>query len=652
MKPRSWGAQLNSEQRSVLEASTRISLILAGAGTGKTHTLIHKVISTIDRGVGPENILLLTFTNKAAQEMIARMEDYLGVSMTTLWAGTFHNIAARLLRMHGEALGISPQFTIMDTEDSKKTWGEACQKLGLDAEAYFPKKNVLHSLFSWMRNTGTTVSEALLSKYSDWKSCEEDLKKVWRQYEALKKEGVTLDFDDLLEGFLALLRNVSAQDKLLNRFTHVFVDEYQDTNFLQNEIIRTLCLPTTCLTVVGDDAQSIYSFRGAHFQNILEFEKNFQGPDAMQCFKLETNYRSTQAILDYANAIIKNNVHQYPKQLRSGLENCEGLKPEVYQHYSDQEQAEAILGLIQRTLRSGIPNKEIAVLYRAHSHALPLQMRLSREGIPFEITSGLRFSEQAHVKDLLAFLRVLANPRDRIAWTRILLMIPGVGMKTVQKIFDAVSGIPNTSETLTWVRHIDALLSSKAKAVWVPFSTWFKKSNPNENPASLIEDLCDADFFSTYLHATYETAETREDDLEQVRNFSTTYKTLSIFLNDMSLLSNTEEKKGNEKPLGLTLTTVHQAKGLEWYAVFVIGMTEGHFPAFQSLDSPRDIEEERRLFYVAATRAKQRLVMTFPSVDPHSRTGNFYLKPSRFLLEIPEDLYLFYNKEGEELGGL
>jgi len=314
------------------------------------------------------------------------------------------------------------------------------------------------------------------------------------------------------------------------------------------------------------------------------------------------------------------------------------------------------------------------VLYRSHSQSLTLQMTLSREGIPFNITSGLRFSEQAHVKDMLAFLRVLINPLDRVSWTRILLMIPGVGIKTVLKIFDTVSTIttqpqttqpqvmPDTSRMLTWLRHMDPLLPSKSKVVWAHISAWLRKSIQETKPAPLIEDLFLSDFFRAHLRSTYETSDTREDDLEQMQSFSSSYETLTSFLNDMSLLAYTEETKasqashkykatgatGGEKPPAVTLTTVHQAKGLEWGTVFVIGMNEGRFPSFQALDSPSDLEEERRLFYVAVTRAKQRLIITCNSIDPHSRTGNIYLKPSRFLLEVSKDLYNFYDLKNQE----
>lgn len=637
--------ELNPAQRQAVDRLEGVSLILAGAGTGKTHTLICKVVAALESGVSPGSVMLLTFTNKAASEMTRRAESYTRRFLKGMHAGTFHSVGARLLRRHGERIGVSPDYTILDTEDSKTLFRHIHKEMELGKSAEFPRPAAVQPLYSFLRNTGADLSRLLSQRYPGWVEYENKLAKVFRRYEDMKKQGNTLDFDDLLEGFLALLKNGETGRAIRERFTWIFVDEFQDTNRIQNEIVRGLSRSARSLTVVGDDAQSIYAFRGACFRNIMDFPGQFRDTAV---FRLETNYRSTSRILEFANDVIRNNLSQFKKNLVPA-EPLEGARPRIFRFHSDTEQSLSFSEMIRQKKRAGVPCSEIAVLYRSHSHSLTLQMTLGREGIPFKIFSGLRFFEQAHVKDILAFLKVLYNPRDAASWKRLLLMVPAAGQKTASKILSRIAdGGPAEKDGV--LSRVHANLSAKSRNAWkTAFEFLSEAGADREKPSELIDRLLLVPFFSAHLERSYDNAELREDDLRQLAVFSEGFPDLDAFLSEVVLMTTADEQRNAGDVEAVTLTTVHQAKGLEWNTVLILWMAEGYFPSYRSFNSREQMEEERRLFYVAATRAKRDLVIGFPAVDRKSRQGQFWVKPSRFLTEIDEELFRFHDLGSESL---
>lgn len=626
---------LNSAQETAVRNMEGISLIIAGAGTGKTHTLISKVISVLNSGADPRSMMLLTFTNKAASEMTRRVEEYLSRPVHGLLAGTFHSVALRLLRIYGAEIGCPSEFTIIDTDDAEALMGNICRDYHFSEKKKFPKKSLLYSMQSYMRNKDLSLEELMLTKYKFWLECENEIGRVFKRYVEIKKMGKMFDFDDLLEGFLKLLKNKNTGDKIRGRYKWVFVDEYQDTNKIQNQVILNLLSPATNLTVVGDDAQSIYSFRGACFQNIIKFPDNF--PET-HIYKLETNYRSSQAILEYSNAVIRNNKAQFKKNLVSGIKD-EGILPKIYKFNTDAEQAYGIAELIKKKLSEGVKPSEIAVFYRAHMLSLSLQLSFSRLGIPYIITSGIGFFEQAHVKDMVCHLKILHNPSDVAAWNRVLLMIPAVGQQTALKI---INNIPLNSDLREILESVYSFLPSKGKDAWKNLYNILRGYAGEKDfaPSGLITLILENEYFCSHLYSSFENPENRLEDLKYLAKFSDTYKDLQSFLSEIVLMTSQDDKRKNSGK-NITLTTVHQAKGLEWGHVFIIWMAEGYFPSYQCLNSEEEIEEERRLYYVACTRARKELTMTFPSIDEKARNGSLYLKPSRFLTEVDRSLFTF-----------
>ncbi|MBN2143056.1 MAG: ATP-dependent helicase, partial [Candidatus Aureabacteria bacterium] len=636
MKTRS----LNPEQEEAVSCLHGVSLIIAGAGTGKTHTLIYKVMAALEKGIAPSSILLLTFTNKAAAEMLRRVEMYRGYPVPEITGGTFHSVAVRLLRRYGDHVGISPHFTIMDRDDSSTLLGQIKRELNAEIESDFPKKTVLQSMVSLLRNKGCSLTDLLESRYPQWKCYEDELEKIFTKFAKRKKDSLSLDFDDLLCGFLMILQNETIRRELTSKFTHVFVDEYQDTNKIQDEIIRGLCSSSTNLTVVGDDAQSIYSFRGARFRNILDFPDVFK---KSRMFKLQINYRSTPEILEFANAVIKNNSAQFPKNLVSGSMK-HGAKPEIYCFFTEKDQGYAVAGMIAEQIQNGMPPSNIAVLYRAHFQSLAVQLILTKNNIPFEIVSGLRFSEQAHVKDMLAFGRIIVNPLDRVSWTRVLAMFPGVGQKSIEKILEALPAPAESFSVSDVFSRVDSCLPPKARSAWKSISGLILMvlEHRTASPEAILGAVFESAFFNDYLGSSYENTDQRKDDLNQLIGLSGSFPDMESFLSEMSLLSSIEEpdkQKGNR----VLLTTIHQAKGLEWDTVYIIGLVEGRFPMHQTFSSLEEMEEERRLFYVASTRAKKELTVTFHTIDENARSGSYYLKPSRFITELDSSLYSFHD---------
>ncbi|MGI8432086.1 MAG: ATP-dependent helicase, partial [Chthoniobacterales bacterium] len=456
-------AELNDQQYAAVTAPPGPLLVIAGAGSGKTRTLTYRVAYLLENGVDPRNILLLTFTNKAARQMLDRVANLLPVDASGLWGGTFHSIGNRMRRRHGSALGFDSGFTIMDREDQKDLINSVVAGAGIDPkEIRFPKGDVLADIFSFVVNTERTMEELLAEKFPYFLPLIDQIKDVHKRYEKRKKSTNSMDFDDLLEKTLRMLKEHEEIAAYYRRqFQFILVDEYQDTNKIQADLIDLLAAEHENVMVVGDDAQSIYSWRGANFQNILAFPRRY--PKA-QVFKIEINYRSVPEILSVANAAIAPNTQQFRKNL-SAARTTNHARPALVALNDGGEQARFIAQRILELRDEGIELNEIAILYRAHYHAVELQLELSRRGIPYQITSGIRFFEQAHIKDVAAFIRFVANPRDEVAFKRMIRLLPGIGGKSAENLWQgwekSLGGVP---AAITDAEDADAPITSVTSA--------------------------------------------------------------------------------------------------------------------------------------------------------------------------------------------
>jgi DNA helicase-2/ATP-dependent DNA helicase PcrA len=672
-----YAGELNAQQMAAVTAQPGPSLVLAGAGAGKTRTLTYRVAWLIEHGVPAERILLLTFTNKSAREMMQRVSDLLEGDQAQLWGGTFHSVGNRILRRHADRLGYRQDFTIADREDAKDLLAACITAAGVDVKATrFPKPEVLGEMFSMALNTGRPLAELIETDYDSFRPLTEVITDIQRRYAERKRSAGLMDFDDLLALWLRLLREQpDLRDFYQRRFQFVLVDEYQDTNKLQGELLDELAGRHRNLMAVGDDAQSIYSWRGANFANILGFQQRFPGA---QVFKIETNYRSTPEILALANAAIAANTRQFPKQLHAARPS--GAKPVLVVCGDAGEQAAFIAQRALELRDEGQRLDDMCVLYRSHFHAMELQFELTRRNIPFVITSGIRFFEQAHVKDVAAYLKLVTNPADELAFKRLVRMLPGIGGKGADKLWEAFSSRPGPS-ALDQMATVQAepvpisdndggeamprptaprvpvapLLTAIAKAVpkktsaaWAQFAATVSQCEADDirnAPGRLIRLVVEADY-EDYLKETYENPRNRLDDLEQLANYAEQFTSTADFLSQLALQTNVEAEDNRPRDQGeerLKLSTVHQAKGLEFGTVFVVMLCEGLFPSARSLDSVEGEEEERRLFYVAVTRAKNELYLCHPLLRFAQGGGNALQQPSRFLGELPKDLVEEWN---------
>ncbi len=635
-------AELNDAQRAAVTALPGPALVIAGAGSGKTRTLTYRVAYLLEQGVSPERILLLTFTNKAAKEMMSRVTDLIGHDLTELWGGTFHSIGHRILRRHAEALKFRQGFTIQDREDAKGLINACVADAGIDVKVTrFPKPDVLADIFSLAANKQVEVTEILEEGYSWFDHLREEIGDIAKRYTSRKQTNGMMDFDDLLVLWLKLMREQDDLRELYQRrFQFVLVDEYQDTNRLQADLIDLLGARHKNVMVVGDDSQSIYSWRGANFQNILEFPKRYPGAAV---YKIEINYRSTPQILALANAAIAANTQQFPKELEAARET--GEKPTVVACGAADEQAAFIAQRALELRDEGIELDDMMVLYRSHFHALELQLELTRRNIPFSITSGIRFFEQAHIKDVTAYLKWLANPRDELAFKRMALMLPGVGGKTAEKLWSSFLEHHTEGRLLAECLQKCAGLPKKAIAAWAQFSATISQLEDDSvrgDAGAMIELIVEAGY-EDYVAGNYDKVHARLDDIEQLGAFARQYESLETFLAELALLTNIEaeeERSVDDDQEQLRLSTIHQAKGLEFKVVFVIMLCDGMFPSNRSMDSIEGEEEERRLFYVAITRAKDELYLSYPMIRTVAAgsSEDIMQQPSRFLGELPVEL--------------
>lgn len=637
-----YAAELNEQQLAAVTAPPGPALVIAGAGSGKTRTLTYRVAYLLDNGVEPSNILLLTFTNKAAREMVGRVAELAAGDSTQIWGGTFHSIGNRMLRRSAPLLGFRPAFSIMDRDDQEEMLDAVIGAAGVETrDARFPKAGVLSEIFSYSVNTGRSLDEIVAEKYPYFVDVTPRMEDVWGKYEDRKKEANSMDFDDLLAKSLQLLReNPALAEEYQRRFLYILVDEYQDTNHIQAEFIDFLASRHKSVMVVGDDAQSIYSWRGADFRNILEFPKRYPGA---KVYKIAINYRSVPEVLEVANAAIASNARQFRKELTSAR-GASGMKPAVVPLQDNNQQAAFVAQRVLELNEEGVEFAEIAILYRAHYHSMEVQLEFTRRGIPFQITSGLRFFEQAHVKDVAAFLKFVVNPDDEISFKRMAKLLPGVGTKTADNHWEKVRRALEVSPSVPFGEALETCnVSAKTRKSWTQLAHTLDELAPGRKPlppAEMIGVVLEA-VYDDYMKDKFPNYEQRREDLNTLLNFSRQFTDSEEFLSQLALLSTADSETGRREVTDddvVTLSSIHQAKGLEWKAVFLIWMTDGMFPGTRSLENPEALEEERRLFYVGVTRAKDELYMTYPNMRMNAGYGEMWQRPSRFLAEIPEQL--------------
>lgn len=607
-------------------------LVIAGAGTGKTRTLTYRVARLVLQGVDPRAILLLTFTRKASQEMLRRASALLDERCSAVSGGTFHAFAHSVLRRYSANLGFERAFSIIDRADAESLVGQIRKESNVPARG-FPSKRTLTDIFSQAVNKDRRIEDIVSEAYAHLLPFLDAIADIARRYRERKRLHRFLDYDDLL----VELRNLLQADpdlcrRIAGSYRHVMVDEYQDTNRLQAEILYLLAHRHRNLMVVGDDAQSIYAFRGANFRNIMAFPEIFADT---RVIRLEENYRSVQPVLSLTNAIIAQASEKYPKHLFT--RRPDGARPRLVRTASENAQSRWILDEIRSLRRQGVGLEEMAVLFRAGYHSFDLEIELAREGIDFVKVGGFKFMESAHIKDMLAHLRVLANPDDRLCWHRILQLLDKVGPKTAQSICDTVVETRAGAAGL-----LDAPFAPRLAAVLEPLRELFRRLTREALSVVQMGEAVLA-YYLPLLKNLHEDHPRRARDLVQLLEIMERYERLETFLADMALEPPDHlVEKGLHLPSGderrLVLSTVHSAKGLEWHSVFVIWALDGRFPSLRAIDNPEDLDEERRLMYVAATRARENLVFTCP-MQAYDRAAEMVLdRPSRFLDGIDAEL--------------
>jgi DNA helicase-2/ATP-dependent DNA helicase PcrA len=689
-----WARELNDQQLAAVSAPDGPVLVLAGAGSGKTRVITYRVAFLISqRRVSPRNILLATFTNKAARSMLARAQAVAGEAARDVAGGTFHHIANLQLRRFARLLGYDSNFTILDEADAQAVMKLCRIEAGVDTTARaFPSARLLCSVASAMININTDLDSLLLARYAHLFDYRGDIERVLLAYHERKRQCNQMDFDDLLINLhLLLTTQVEARQALCRRFHHVLVDEYQDVNHLQAAIVRELYLGGTetmgaetvrgegaddvppplgledvsgagageheaaaaypagrSLFVVGDDAQSIYSFRGADYTNIRSFPHVFP---AARVYKLETNYRSVPQVLELANAVIEDADPLFRKELRP-VKPPAADRPLLLACQDSDEQAEfAAEQVLKLREEHGIDFSRMAVLYRAHANRLEIELAFTQRGIPFVVRGGLRFFEQAHVKDLLSYLLVLANSRDELAWQRLLGMCHRVGPKTIASVLAKLRGAPEADGgPLQRFTNNGALVDIRGQAkeslsALRDFLRTLSDETESLPPPDVLQRVLD-DRYRAYMELQYENWRAREDDLEQLIVFSARFGSLRAFLAEVGLNGSftgseiTAEYDGVDREEGaVTLSTIHQAKGLEWQVVFLVHCEDEMLPHRMSQGDPASEDEERRLLYVAVTRAEELLFMSYPQFTQTRDFQRLIHRPSRFLASLPPGRY-------------
>jgi DNA helicase II / ATP-dependent DNA helicase PcrA len=625
--------ELNPAQYEAASATTGAYLIIAGAGTGKTHTLVYRVARLVESGYEPNSILLLTFTRKAANEMMNRAAILLDNRCSKINGGTFHSFANITLRKYAKAAGLDPSFTILDQGDSEDVVNLIRSQAGfIKKEKRFPNKQTLVKVFSLSVNTSRKIEEIIAETYPHFLDQLDrilDINKVYTEY---KRRNNLLDYDDLLIYLRDFLLALSpAARSMLSNIKFVMVDEYQDTNKLQADIVRGLTQLNKNIMVVGDDSQSIYSFRGANFKNIIDFPNLFENA---KIIKLEENYRSVQPILDFTNHIIERAAEKYPKHLYTHIGG--GDLPVIIAASTENLQSKFIIDKILDLREEGVPLKDIAVLFRSSFFSFDLEIELNKANIPFQKFGGMKFIETAHIKDVLAFLRIAANPKDVVSWYRVLLLHEGVGPKTAQKILDELA----TARLTIKANPVSVTEQRYKENISELFQLLYQLHTLKELPSEKLERVLQ--YYQPLFKANYDDFNKRAKDLEIFQNITEKYRSLDNLLADMAIEpiidSVVDIEAENKEDEYITLSTIHSAKGLEWHSVFIIHLVEGFFPSSRSADSMESLEEERRLMYVASTRAKRNLFITYPMNLFDRAAGVTLSKPSRFISDLDSDI--------------
>jgi DNA helicase-2/ATP-dependent DNA helicase PcrA len=626
---------LNEAQLAAVTHRDGPLLVVAGAGSGKTRTLIYRVARLIESGVPPGAILLLTFTRRAAQEMLARVERLVGESSRAVAGGTFHSFANTVLRRFGGVMGLKPNFTILDRSDMEDVLNLLRTRVGLASrERRFPKKGTLAEVISMARNKQRDLKEEIELDFPHLLEHEAEIVELAAKYDEYKRERGILDYDDLLYRMLELLQQYQrAREQLSDTYRYIMIDEYQDTNLVQAELVRLLSMRHQNVMAVGDDAQSIYSFRGANFRNIMDFPRLF--PNA-RIIKLEENYRSLQGILDVANEVISRAAEKYTKALFTRRKG--EFRPLLVRAQDEHMQSRFVAERILELREEGMELSEMAVLFRSSFHSFDLELELQRRDIPFIKRGGFKFIETAHIKDVLAHMRIVANPTDAVSWLRALTIVPGVGHRTAERAIETLVSAPDPTKELARLAGAAApraaggfrRLSSLLKAIGV------EGMSPADQLAIVLE------YYLPLMRDAYpDDYPKRERDLEHFQNITQRYRSLEQMLADMALEPPNDSLDGvlatDEDEGYLTLSTIHSAKGLEWRVVFLIWAAEGRFPGPMSSDF-EELEEERRLMYVAGTRARDELYLIYP-IHMFDRSRGFTLgRASRFLDDIPGEV--------------
>ena len=677
--------ELNADQLgAVMAPPDRPALVLAGAGSGKTRTLTYRVAWLISEcEISPREILLLTFTNKAAAEMLERIYKLTGVRASEFWGGTFHSIGCRFLRIHAEKIGLEQNFTILDAEDAVKLLKDTAEKVKpkFFSSKTNPKANLLFEIISFARNTQASISDTMMNHFSWIETPVSQIEEIAQAYTKEKRQSNSCDFDDMLELWYELLvSNPDVLDYYRRRFKNILVDEYQDTNKLQSAILD-LIADRGQISAVGDDAQCIYSWRGAEIDNILTFKERFP---AANIYKIERNYRSSAHILEFANQILNQmpTNDDYRKILVPAKQGEH--KPVVLSALDGASQGRVVSELIREVAEGGVYDySDIAVLYRSHFQAMDLQLQMQYKNIPFVITSGLKFFEQAHIKDVIAQIKFASNPKDFISFSRFVRFLEKIGDKTARKIYDTAVALSEKHKISVFEALCDKSVIAKVPAISresfeamaksmlsISKSVAFLAESKTENkttstkaqpqqlslfgdisetysenpqqpveekmPEEIVEEVCSG-WYKNAMMCTYEDYLERSKDFDALMEYASKYRDFEEFLANVTLEVAENNQEANENVGRVRLMTVHQAKGLEFPVVFVIGAADGLFPTNRSIDDG-DVEEERRLFYVASTRAMDYLIITYPKVSMVA--GELQMRPkSRFLDDIPPSFY-------------
>ncbi|MBM3707459.1 MAG: ATP-dependent helicase [Actinobacteria bacterium] len=635
-----YAKELNKSQLQAVEFKKGPVLVIAGAGSGKTRTLVYRVARLVEDGIKPENILLLTFTRKAAQEMLRRASNLLDERCGNVSGGTFHSFANLILKRYAKFVEFNENFTILDRKDSEDVVGFIRNELGFyKSRVRFPQKGTIADIISKAINKDCQLISIIRDEYPHFLHQYEDINKIYREYSSYKKAKSLMDYDDLLIYIEMLLReNKEIKVKVSSYYNYIMIDEFQDTNKLQSKIAYLLASQYKNIMVVGDDSQSIYSFRGANFRNIMDFPKVY--PEA-RIIRLEQNYRSTQPILDFTNQIIRYAGEKYDKKLFTKKEGEQ--KPVYIEAENENWQSKFIVQRVLELREEGVALDDIAVLFRSSWQSMDLEIELNTHNIPFIKYGGIKFTEAAHIKDVVAHLKVAYNPMDFVSWIRILMLIEGIGpayaYEITREIVEGRGGIKQLAsdfylskkfgKNLLKLYEVLSCVEASAKEIKLNMSK-LKKADENSATLDFSEKLrLVIDYYKPLLKEKYDDYNRRLDDLTSLEIISRRYNNLADFLFDLTLepvderqFKVTPEDSEDEK---LILSTIHSAKGLEWHTIFIISLIDGYLPSSYSMNSTEEIEEERRLLYVASTRAKQNLYLIKPGTGKFS--GN-YFEPS------------------------